>query len=196
MPRDRPYQELGTNEKSDCCTKVSVNASRFGQIRRRPASFGLRSCGKSHIPLPVLHDGRMPALFTGSAAWFYLGPRTSTLFRSILRVTRTLTRRPLISSRSRNRYTSLQSHGMRPSPWRRSPPIHSLSTSSVHFEKAKLHKPLVEKKKTASAIGAVLIRTYERKAETNHSEKKVLATESRLAPFGPLQTDRWFIARW
>lgn len=49
-----------------------------------------------------------------------------------------------------------------------------------------------EGKKTASAIGFVLIRTYERKAETNHFNKKVLATESRLAAFGPLQTDRWF----
>lgn len=38
-------------------------------------------------------------------------------------------------------------HGTRPSPWRRSPPIHSLSTSSVHFEKAKLHKLLGSRRK-------------------------------------------------
>ena len=66
MPRDRPYQELETNEKPGCCTKVSVNASKFGQIRRRPASFGLRFRDRPHIPLPVLHEARMPALFTGS----------------------------------------------------------------------------------------------------------------------------------
>ncbi|KAK3397971.1 hypothetical protein B0T20DRAFT_499820 [Sordaria brevicollis] len=129
--------------------------------------------------------------FTGSAAWFYLGLRTSTLFRSILRVTRTLDTTPshLQPQPQPLHLTAVPTardllHGGDPLLSTHCPPVQSTSRTQNST------KPLVEKEKIASAIGAVLIRTYERKAEANHFDEKELVPESRLAAFGPLQTDR------
>ena len=119
-----------------------------------------------------------------------LEPRPS--FESIFRVTHTLAD-TFISSRRRSRFTtSLQS-----------PRHETFSMAAIPSYPPAVHifsplregktpqAPWVEKKKNASAIGSVLVRTYERKAEASQPfGKKRGVGESRLAAFRPLETAR------